>query len=146
MIDLTAISEPFGQLDEETRARLREHERLGGIIILVRCNNDKSVDNVQLPSAGVFSPNKNWAYRAKSNDIPASVDWSHVRDGYNHIRVDKNEFVLLYRNKPILLDGKEVWQAGAGDFFIATHDYHCILASFRRGNMAWSDVILDRVE
>lgn len=141
MIDLTEITIPFGQLDAETQERLREHERLGGVILEGR--HYDGYDYFARISDD-FDPANGIVYRAKSNDIPASVDWSHIHTDYKHIRENISGEQKMFTETPVCERG--FWR-GKGDVYIGYN--RCggnLFASFRRGNMPWQDVILDRPE
>lgn len=143
MIDLTKISEPFGQLDAETQERLREHERLGGeieseVISFGGHNYFLSKSNTR-PFLNLV------IQRAKSNDIPASVDWSHINALYKHIRVEADESVHAFIEEPYFYEHSG-WHSDGEYICIATIRDDCLFASFRRGNMPWSEILLDRKE
>jgi hypothetical protein len=129
--DLTAITAPFGLLDDDTQARLRAWPH--------------GVESFANYGAGWFSnPTPYWTscytYRARPAPLePDYVDWSQVGPAVNHIARDEDGEVWGYEAKPRLHDPCR--NASAGH---SVRHADRLFPSYRRGTVDWRDSLISR--
>lgn len=68
-----------------------------------------------------------------------TINWSHIGDGWNHLRVDNDEEFSFYTQPP---DLKCSFWASSGE--MAEGVDIRLLASFERGDLPWHEAICDR--
>lgn len=127
--DLTAITAPFGLLDDDTQQRLRAWPH--GLELFTM----NGWEGKLVPFWGCAA-----TYRARPAPlVPDYVDWSHVAAPFNWYARDANGDGFFYENKPSI--GGNGWSCGDGTYCrSAAH------ASCRRGTVDWRDSLISRPE
>ena len=126
--DLTAITAPFGLLDDDTQKRLQVAPY--GVELL-RANGAWL-----LPVSSSLFPNL--TYRARPAPLVQDiVDWSHVAPPFNWHARDAHGCGHFYTHKPI--SNISLWLLTDGD--IQSSSAH---ASYRRGTVDWRDSLISR--
>jgi len=118
--DLTAITAPFGLLDEDTQRRLKE----AGPWDFLNC--DGMWEGIEKPT---------WLLDLTYRKCPEPetddyIDWSHVAPQFVCMARDESEYSYLHSAEPQALGC--LWD-GEGD--VAAVKPH---ASYRRGNKPWN--------
>lgn len=74
--------------------------------------------------------------------IPITLDWSALKPEWRWVAADADEFVFLYKSKPVLDLDDGCWVAHSGED-TAQGD---TLASFSRGTVPWDKSLIERPE
>lgn len=128
--DLTAITAPFGLLDDDTRQRLHAWPH-GWEFVTARGE-----------WAVCYNPQffRDYAYRARPAPLePDYVDWSHVAEPFNWHARDENGYRFFYKAKPELGDG--IWLDDLADNDMCEA---AAVAGFVRGTVDWRDSLISR--
>jgi hypothetical protein len=129
--DLTKIDVLFGDLDDDTAARLFVAARNGGPI-----EKFKIGVGFTRKTGTLYFFNPTVTYRLAPQPVTYdSTDWAHVADGWNFCARDKNGEHWFYENEPVQ-EGVR-WVSSGGDAARATH-------KVTRGTCDWTDSLMVR--